>query len=688
VDSFADQWALARIIDLLQHAGAEPRLVVALAADAEVRERVEAELRRTGRIELLHQPTDAQAVVPPALMRHQGTHYNNLLYVVDGVDEAVAAGGDAYLAALDRATPLLSRIGTWVWFWTGDPVTYRRLAFGAPELWSRRVAAPVFFSDALLEPSSGSGSASASVSGLGAGASATVSAVVRDAVERLDGDDVDGAAARLDEALGEKGERVADLPELEQAALWALRGTARLRGGELVAARDAFRRLKDLAGQVPALGHARLHGSVAEVLLAAGEPRRARELGMRVEHRALGLAAEIELCLGDPAAAVARLCEAVRTARASGHPGAAGRALVRLAETLGRLGAPEDGARVAARAVAEAAGTPAHWTRVEALRVRVWCLRRAGEAGAAAGCLADLRAAAGAPASAPLRVRALMALGAAEADAAQGEEGARRAADAFRAAVRAADGGEGGGAPGEEATVPAPASLHHRVEARIEAAAALRAAGSTAEATLLAEQAVRLAAGARRYWLAARAALERGLVARAQVEQAAERDDDAALGAALAAATAAFNDAGHDAAAETAFVEVCRARVLRADAAFWEGAEADALRLLDSAVDLAGARGLALWRFEALELRMAALAQTGKASRAFADLVEMERLAAGVGYPDLTARADLRRGDHFARLDLAADATQHYARAADVARRAGDAATLAAAEAAPARLRA
>ena len=650
--SFADEWALARVIDLLQHAGAEPRLIVGLAASEETRRAVESELRGTSRIETLHQPSTPDEPVPPAIGAHRGSHYNNLLFVVDGVEDALAAGGDRYLAALDRGTPTMTRIGTWVWLWTSDPATYRRMAAGAPELWAHRAAAPVFFEEALLVPAAreaGAGAAAAD------GAAATP--LAREVAAALERDDVAAAAAQLDDALGDRGERGVARPAEEQALLWALRGTARLRGGELVAARDAFRRLRDLAAGVPVLGHDRAQGTQAEVLLAAGEPRRALEVLAPADHRTLAQAAELAFVLGEPHGAVARLCESVRAAGAAGVPAASATALVRLAELLVRLGAPARAAGVAERAAGLAAGPAAPWTRVEALRVAHLGWRRAGETGRADSRLGDARAAVAEARVPALRMRALAALAAAELDAERGEDATRRATDALRAAVSAAD--EGG-------------QLHQRVEARVALSGALRGARGIAEAAPLAAEAAKLAAGGRRFWLAARAELERALVARARVEEAAERGDDAALDAALADTIEALEEAGRDAAAETAFVELLRARLLRADAAFWEGRTDGAVQLLDSAVDLAGARGLALGRCEALELRLVALAETAKASRALGDLAELERLAAEIGLPELMIRAELRRGDHYARLALGADAEARWMRAAEIARALAD----------------
>lgn len=94
----------------LRAAGAEGRLTLALCSGAGAKERLVASLKDRN-VNVVRATATDEAAVHPALRNHVGDHFNDTLFLVDGL---VGPGAEGRLAALGRETRVLKRMATWV----------------------------------------------------------------------------------------------------------------------------------------------------------------------------------------------------------------------------------------------------------------------------------------------------------------------------------------------------------------------------------------------------------------------------------------------------------------------------------------------------------------------------------------------------------------------------------------------
>ncbi len=114
----------------LRAAGAEPRLALALCSGDGAARTLAAALGAHG-VEVVPAPSTARTPVHPALAAHQGDHFNNRLFWVDGFEDA---DGEAALAALEARSAGLKRMATWVLVVIESPAALARLERVAPRL--------------------------------------------------------------------------------------------------------------------------------------------------------------------------------------------------------------------------------------------------------------------------------------------------------------------------------------------------------------------------------------------------------------------------------------------------------------------------------------------------------------------------------------------------------------------------
>jgi hypothetical protein len=114
----------------LRAAGAEPRLALALVSGDGAARTLAAALGAHG-IEVVPAPATVRTPVHPDLAAHQGDHFNNRLYWVDGFE---GSEGEAALAALEARSAGLKRMATWVLVVIESPASLARLERVAPRL--------------------------------------------------------------------------------------------------------------------------------------------------------------------------------------------------------------------------------------------------------------------------------------------------------------------------------------------------------------------------------------------------------------------------------------------------------------------------------------------------------------------------------------------------------------------------
>lgn len=116
----------------LNRSGAEARLALVLCSGPGARDRF-VESIGIDRIEVVHAPARPEQPVDPRITAHAGSHFNNTLFVVDGLDPS----RPALFEALDGRVGLLARTATWVALVVDSLAALQALYIHAPRLAAR-----------------------------------------------------------------------------------------------------------------------------------------------------------------------------------------------------------------------------------------------------------------------------------------------------------------------------------------------------------------------------------------------------------------------------------------------------------------------------------------------------------------------------------------------------------------------
>ena len=131
--ALAFEYFALRYARWLLSAGASPRTALLLSGAAPSRRDFIHLIEAQG-IEVVRTEVTAKRVIPEAVLRHQGDHFNRRLFVIEGLNSDTA---EACFAEMDRYVDHLAKAATWILFDIDTPQTLEYMRSLAPVLSSK-----------------------------------------------------------------------------------------------------------------------------------------------------------------------------------------------------------------------------------------------------------------------------------------------------------------------------------------------------------------------------------------------------------------------------------------------------------------------------------------------------------------------------------------------------------------------
>jgi tetratricopeptide (TPR) repeat protein len=126
-----------------------------LCADAAVRQEIADMLTQDGAIQQIPTVITPGEPVPKVVREHKGGHANTKLYIIEGLTEAIARGGDGFFELLAKQGGIYNNHGTWCLIWLTDAESRLRVERQSARLFQSAVYNPTFFTTKLIEPNPG-----------------------------------------------------------------------------------------------------------------------------------------------------------------------------------------------------------------------------------------------------------------------------------------------------------------------------------------------------------------------------------------------------------------------------------------------------------------------------------------------------------------------------------------------------